>query len=110
MNQTRLTVHDLLTSFLDNDHCYYQPPESIKLEYPCIIYKYDNNTRFMADDKPYAIAHQFIITFITRDPDDSILDAMFEEPKLRFDRYYVAENLHHYSFIYYLFKKEIVND
>lgn len=101
----RLDLHEMLCEILGSSKCYFQPPESVKLEYPCIIYKYDNNTRIHADDVPYNITHQYIVTLVTRDPDDPRVNTMTELPRMRFDRYYTADNLHHYSFVYIMSKE-----
>lgn len=109
MTKNRMALHNLLTDLLGSEHCYYQPPESVSLVYPCIVYHYDNNTRYAADDRPYALAHQFIVTLITKDPEDPVFYEMTMVPKMRFDRYYSSDNLHHYSFVYYDFNKETNN-
>lgn len=109
MPKHRLKLHEILCSALGDEHCYFQPPESVKLSYPCIIYKYDNNVVFRADDAPYLVIDTYVATFITRNPEDPVIDKLSwlpntEEGKsielqIRFDRYFVADNLHHYSYI-----------
>ena len=96
----RLELHQLLMDLIGSSNVYFQPPESVKLIYPCIVYHYDNNIISHADNIPYVVFHEYIVTYITRDPDDPVVELMTNTAIARFDRYYVADNLHHYSFIF----------
>ena len=48
---SRHELHDELKELLGTNRCYFQPPESIKLEYPCIIYKRDPSDILRADNQ-----------------------------------------------------------
>lgn len=95
---SRLDLHSDLVSLgaVGSKQIYYQPPASIKLTYPCIIYKKsDINTRY-ADNMAYKAINRYDITIISRDPDNTIADEIIEAfPYARFDRRYTAENLYH---------------
>ena len=48
-----------------NDICkyvYYQPPESIKMVYPCIVYELDSAYDYWANDKLYTTNYRYSIT------------------------------------------------
>ena len=48
---------------------YFQPPESVKLSYPCIIYKRSaGDTRF-ADNKKYSYTAGYDVVVVEMDPD-----------------------------------------
>jgi hypothetical protein len=68
----RLQLHELLQ--LITPHVYFQPPENVKLEYPCIIYKRDFADTKFADNEPYAFKKRYMVTVIDRDPDSDIPD------------------------------------
>jgi hypothetical protein len=89
----RLQLHQLLETF--TDHVYFQPPENIKLEYPCIIYHRDYADTKFADDKPYAHKTRYMITVIDRDPDSEIPSKVAAMPMSLFNRFYTADNLNH---------------
>ena len=99
---SRLNLQKLLESILGTRNVYFQPPESIKLIYPCIIYERSRGIPFQANDNLYNYRKSYMITVIDRDPDSSIPD---ELEKLRYctmDRYFEADNLNHWVFtIYY---------
>lgn len=59
---------------LGSDHVYYNPPETIKLRYPCIIYNPTNKQTLMADNDTYRSINQYQLTIIDRNPDSEIVD------------------------------------
>jgi hypothetical protein len=92
----RLELQALLESLLGSRNVYFQPPESIDISYPCIIYKRDviGNTKF-ANDKPYNHQVRYSVTIIDEDPDSLILDKIAELPMCIFNRHYTSDNLNH---------------
>jgi len=100
----------LLSALSDCDEdaaLYFQPPESVKLEYPCVIYRVATFTTSNADNIHYKKNVTFDVTYITRSSTSKVPSRMLEEPLMSFDRYYTAENLHHYSYRYTDTLKEV---
>lgn len=89
----RIQLHEILEGFVDN--VYYQPPESLKLKYPCIIYEKDDINTDYADDKTFIKKSEYSITVIGRDPDTDIPDMLVELPHCTYDRRFVSDNLYH---------------
>jgi hypothetical protein len=91
----RSDLHELLKTLLGSDHVYFQPPETVKLTYPCIIYERNRvNTRH-ANDLPYLLKKRYQVIVIDRDPDSEIPDKVANLPLCSFDRFYTADNLNH---------------
>jgi hypothetical protein len=92
----RLQLQALLEDILDSRNVYFQPPEDVKILYPCIIYsrgvigrnKYANN-------KPYSHRVRYTITVVDPDPDSIILDKISELQMCAFERHYTKDNLNH---------------
>lgn len=82
----------------DEPHVYYQPPESVKMVYPCFIYKLDAVDEVYSSDKPYLYRDDFTVTYVTRDPEPEIVAGLKNLKQVGYDRHYTAENLHHYVF------------
>lgn len=98
----RLQLHEELCSILGSRHAYFQPPESVKLSYPCIIYGRNNADTKHADNVPYLYRKQYELTIITKDPDDPLVDAVATHfQSIRFNRHYTADNLNHDVFLLY---------
>lgn len=89
LKQVGLSVHPA------DFHLYYQPPESVKMMYPCIVYQRDAIDAEFADDLPYKRDKRYILTTISRDPDDPLVEKISELPMCVFDRRYVLNNLYH---------------
>lgn len=87
-----------VTGVLDivkSSNVYFQPPENVKLSYPCIVYsRKDVGTRF-ANDKPYNHQVVYSITVIDKDPDSEIPWKIAALPMSSFDRHYKSDNLNH---------------
>lgn len=94
----RLDLQALLIDVLGSNKVYFQPPATMQIEYPCIVYKRDSMQTSFADDKPYTVRKRYQLTFITRDPDSVIVDKIAQLPKCVHDRFYTADNLNHDTF------------
>lgn len=92
---TRQDLHHLFEEILGSTNVYFQPPESIKLKYPCIIYSLSDIYARNADDLHYSMQKAYNISVISRDPDNNIAEKIMTLPRTRFDRRYVADNLYH---------------
>lgn len=93
-----------LQSVLENivPHVYFQPPETMKLVYPCIVYSLDNIDISHADNLPYKHLKKYQITIIDKNPDSSLPDTVSKLRSCRFSRHFTVDNLHHFAFtIYY---------
>ena len=106
MGQTqtkRLEFHQLLVSAMGEGYkVYFQPPETVKMQYPCVVYhrRYlDSNN---ADNIKYLTTRQYQVILISRDPDDDGVDKLFNLPYSHYLSHSVVDNLYHDAFeIYY---------
>lgn len=97
----RIGLHTNLMNILGSNKVYYQPPESIRLEYPCILYELDDIPTSKANNKNYLKDKRYSITLIHKDPENGVVDRLLELPLISFDRSYQADNLHHFVFTLY---------
>jgi len=88
-------LQTLLESLLGSENVYFQPPENIQLEYPCIIYKLDSANTEFAGNRPYRYVKRYQVMVIDRDPDSPIPDKIAALPLCTFDRHYTADLLNH---------------
>lgn len=77
---------------------YYQPPATLKMTYPCIRYELSRFYSVHADNLRYMKKPRYTVTVIDRDPDSRIPFDLMEFSLCSFDRYYCADNLHHWVF------------
>lgn len=98
---SRLQLHEILCNVLGSRNVYFQPPESIKMKYPAIVYSLSNIKNDFADNKVYRANKQYEIIVIDKNPDSEIPDKMNYLPMVSFNRHYKADNLNHYVFTVY---------
>ena len=92
---TRLELHEELTDILEP--CYFQPPETLKITYPCIIYSLNQADDYKASNKSYMRFKSYQITVIDRDPDSDIYDKIMDHFMMcRFERFFTSDNLNHW--------------
>lgn len=98
----RLKLHELLCEALGSRQVYFQPPESVKMKYPAIVYSRNRIDNEHADDDVYMQSPSYSITVIDKNPDSEIVERVSRLPMCRFDRHFTADNLNHDTFtIYY---------
>lgn len=97
----RQRLHERLKAAADSAKVYYQPPPSVQLEYPCIVYSkvdYDINH---ADDTPYITHGQYQVVAIYREPDSQLPEKILSIPWSAMNRHYAVNNLYHDVFTIY---------
>ena len=91
----RLDLQSLLEELLDSKNVYYQPPESVKMQYDAIRYSKKNITSNYANNVKYSMQDCYEITVISRTPDNPVIKKLLMLPYCSYDRHYVADNLNH---------------
>lgn len=99
--QPRIKLHELLKETAGGCKVYFQPPESIRLTYPCVIYGLSNYNVRHANNALYIGMKQYTFTYITTDPDTDIPEKFLNLLYCGFDRAYTSDNLYHYVFRIY---------
>lgn len=97
----RLDLQVILETLLGSSYVYFQPPPTITMSYPCIVYQRNNIRVNYADNDLYKFKKQYTITVIDKDPDSLIPDLILQLPLTSFDRHYPADGLNHDVFTTY---------
>jgi len=97
----RLELQDILEEILGSTHVYYQPPETLIMEYPCIRYHRRQIDIKYADNKAYNHTNGYEVTLIESDPDSETPDKILSLPYCSFSKRYVSDNLYHSAFLLY---------
>lgn len=83
---------------------YFEPDRNVKLAYPCICYFMSHTDYSYTNNLIYLGHRQYDVSIIDRDPDSDLPKRLEEHGfyRLRFDRAYLADNLHHFVYkLYY---------
>ncbi len=103
MSDRRLELHEKLCDILGSRNVYFSPPESVRLQYPCIVYSRSNGETTFADDWPYTFSRRYECILIDPNPDSGFIEQIaMSFQKCTFSRHYISDNLNHDAFnIYY---------
>lgn len=97
----RLELHEIFCGILGSRNVYYQPPASVKMKYPAIVYSRKNIENSHANNLVYKQSNSYEVTVIDEDPDSKFVREVSKLPTCRHDRYFASDNLNHDVFTLY---------
>lgn len=95
----RYDLQEILEGVCPN--VYFQPPANVQMIYPAIVYERSRADVKFADNRPYSNTKQYSLTLISRNPDESIFEALAALPMCAHERFFVVDNLNHDVFNIY---------
>ena len=98
---SRPNLQTELEELLGSKNVYYQPPASVQMKYPAIVYSRKDIDNTFADNLVYNQSHSYEVIVIDQDPDSVFVEKISKLPTCRFDRHYTADNLNHDVFTLY---------
>lgn len=101
MNKARLDLQSFLETLKGDRNVYFQPPASVKMNYPAIVYKLADINNLNADNLSYLQGVAYQVTYITKNPDDVMIKTLSKLQYCNFDRHFNADNLNHYVYTLY---------
>lgn len=102
MRKNRLELQAKLEDILGHRRVYHNPPENLRMEYPCLRYKLSKINNTPADNIHYFTNARYELTYITQDPDDPMVDKLLDNlPFCRYDRLNVYQGLYHHVYTAY---------
>ena len=101
LNARRLALRSRILAATGIPNLYFQPPESKKLSYPCIVYGLSQIPAQHADNQPYRMAAKFTLTLIDRDAESVFVSCLANMKRTHFDRWFTADNLNHWVYTTY---------
>lgn len=100
--RTRLELQQTFEDILGSRNVYFEPPSTIRMNYPAIVYKRSDIRNDYAGNMKYRTDRVYDAVLIGRDPDSAFIDSIIALPYCSYDRHYVQDNLHHDAFTIYL--------
>lgn len=100
--ERRHKLSRMLHEVLGTDNVYYDPPESVEMDYPAIVYVRAKIDTREADNLHYLTHDRYTITYIRKSADDDMVDRILELPYCYHDRPLVVDNLHQDVFTIYV--------
>lgn len=101
-NDRRIELQYIFENIMKNKNVYFQPPESLKINYPAIVYERSKIDTIYADDNPYVWNRKYQVTLIDKNPDSVYIKDILKLKKCKHIRHFTVDNLNHDVFeIYY---------
>ena len=95
-------MHEELCDILGSRNVYFQPPENLKMKYPCIRYSNATPDIKRANDRVYGVINRYEGIIIDLNPDSTIATSVLEHfPMCSISNSYVTDNLNHTPFTLY---------
>ena len=91
----REQLHAMLEGALGSPNVYYQPPINVEMKFPAIRYSLKNIDKMQANNAAYKMTRAYEVIVISKSPDCAAIEKILEWQHTRYDRHYVADNLHH---------------
>lgn len=101
LEQKRLKLHEFLCKIIESRNCYYSPPASIEMSYPCVVYDLSDPKTKYADNISYLTFLRWTVTVIDEDPDSKIASRFFDIPKCTLNSKFESDDLNHFVFSLY---------
>ena len=98
---SRLDLQTILEGILGSRNVYFQPPSSVRMQYPAIVYARKDVEKRSADDMAYRKLPSYELVLIDKNPDSEFVDKLLDLPYCSFDRHYESDNLNHDVFTLY---------
>lgn len=103
VSEKRAQLNAKLVEILGSGNVYFEPPESVKLQFPCIVYERSAGDTDFANNMPYRFQVRYEITAISRQADNPVIGKLaMSLPSILYNRHFVTDGLHHDVFsVYY---------
>lgn len=101
IEQRRLDLQSLLEELLGSRNVYFQPPESIRMQYPAIVYSREDIEDLHANNEGYKRMFMFTVTVIDPDPDSEIVEKVANLKYCSLSRHFTKDDLNHDIFRLY---------
>ena len=98
---SRLELQSILENIIGSRNVYFQPPASISMKYPAIVYSRYDIENFHANNGVYSQSLAYTVTVIDKNPESVYVERLSKLPMCSYDRHYVADNLNHDVFTLY---------
>lgn len=98
---SRLELQTTLEEILGSRNVYFQPPSSVRMQYPAIVYSRKDIEKRSADDSAYHKLPSYEVILVDKNPDSKYIERIFDLPYCSFDRHYESDNLNHDVFTLY---------
>lgn len=103
---SRTELHSELYNILGTNNVYFQPPESVSMKYPAIVYAVESIDNSFSNNVVYLQKFTYRVIVIDKSPESDIVKKLSKLPKCKYVNHYASDNLYHD--VFKIIKEEIV--
>jgi hypothetical protein len=97
---SRLELHEELCKILGSRNVYFNPPETVKMKYPAIVYSLNDYDNELANNGIYIQWPEYSVVLIDENPDSPIASTLSTKRGFRLNRPpYPSDGLYHFPFV-----------
>lgn len=97
----RPNLQTVFEKLLGSRNVYFQPPASVQMKYPAIVYSRKTFKQKFANDRVYIQKPCYEVILIDKNPDSKFVEMILQLQYCSFDRHYEKDNLNHDVFTLY---------
>lgn len=101
MGRPRTDLQAILQNIIGKGRIYFQPPSTVRMTYPCIVYERSRIDSDHADNNIYKTDNQYTVTVIYTDPESDLPFKVANIPTARHSTHFITDNLYHDVFTIY---------
>lgn len=101
----RLKLQEELEDIVGKGHVYFQPPSSIRMLYPAMVYNLSALEHRKANNSDYINYDEYECVYITPHHMPEVLEQLDAMQYSHFVRHFEEDNLHHYVYTIYATKE-----
>lgn len=94
----RIDLQRYLESLVGKGRVYFEPPETLKIQYPCIVYNLSRFDPVSADNLSYTVHQDYDVQYITREPEPDIPLKLAYSKRFRAGQHFVSDGMHHFNY------------
>lgn len=98
---SRLDLQSEFEKILGSRNVYFQPPASVQMKYPAIVYSRKDFDSTFANNRVYLQKPCYEVILIDKNPDSAFVEQISQLQYCSFDRHYEKDNLNHDVFTLY---------
>lgn len=92
---SREDLQTMLMNLPGKPKVYFDPPQSVQMKYPAIVYSRNGIDNLHADNLVYGQFNSYSLTVIDQHPDGELYRLISKLPRCKWNRHFKSENLNH---------------
>ena len=98
---SREDLQTMLENLIGSRNVYFDPPQSVRMKYPAIVYSRNGIDNLHANNLVYGQFNSYSLTVIDEHPDGELYRKVSKLPRCKWNRHFKSDNLNHDEFTLY---------